>query len=125
MNSIRRLLIPGLASLGATLSAFAVQKAAPTYTVVGYFRDLQPKPELVQKAALAVSEKMAGMAQVQDANEADHAVEILFQRDGFKIYVDALPLERKPAPVIQAHSLQEFALANDRAMERDRDGSRK
>lgn len=115
-----RLLFVGLAALAATLASVAgTEGSKKTYTVVGYYAGTQPSAALLQKASLAVGEKMAGFTQVQDPAEAVHTVEIKFKRDSFEIYVDALPLERRPHSAVEKQSLfvqyQQGDLARDYA----------
>lgn len=102
-----RLLFAGLAGLTATLAlAAGTKESKKTYTVVGYYAGVsQPSAALVEKAAKAVGEKMAGFTQVQDPNEAVHTVEIKFTRNSFEIYVDALPLERRPHSAVEKQSI--------------------
>ena len=114
-----RVMLAGL--LGATaLSLVAATTAQKkTYTVVGYYAGAQPSAALLEKASKAVGEKMAGFAQVQDPNEAEHNVQVRFKRDSFELYVDALPLERRPHSAVEKQSLfvwsQQGDLARDRA----------
>jgi hypothetical protein len=112
-----RLLFVGLASLTATLALVAgTKESKKTYTVVGYYAGVsQPSAVLVEKAAKAVGEKMAGFTQVQDPNEAEHTVEIKFRRNSFEIYVDALPLERRPHSAVEKQSLFAFYQQGDLA----------
>jgi len=105
MKTIRCLLTLGLLGALAALPALATVSKPKTYTVAGYFERTAPSPELVNQAAKAVGEKMAGMSQVQDAEVADHTVEILFRRGTFEVYVDALPLERKRLKLEMKQSL--------------------
>ena len=105
MRTIRVMLV-GLLGAIATLSLVAGTKAQnKTYTVVGFYSGAQPSPALLEKASLAVGEKMTGFTQVSDPDAAAHRVEILFKRDSFEIYVDALPLERRPPAAVEKQSL--------------------
>lgn len=118
MRTIRVMLV-GLLGAFAALSLFAGPKAQnKTYSVVGYFSPgKQPSPALVEKASRALAEKMAGFTQVMDAGEAAHKVEILFKRDSFEIFVDALPLERRPPAAIEKQSLVAWSEKSDQIVE--------
>ena len=107
MKTIRCLLTLGLLGALAALPAFATGPKAKTYTVVGYFERATPSPELVSQAARAVGDKMAGMTQVQNAEDADHTVEILFGRGTFQVYVDALPLEKRRLKLEMSQTLHD------------------
>ncbi len=90
MKTLRLLLTSTLLLVGA--SAFAATKTE-TYTVVGYYKGAKPSVELYGKATLAVAQKVAGMVQVASVrDEPDHRVEVLFTKDSFEVYMDALPL---------------------------------
>jgi len=113
-----RVMLAGL--LGATLAlslvaATKVQKK--TYSVVGYYAGAQPSPALMEKAAKAVGEKMAGYTQVLDPNDAAHDVQVRFNRDSFEIYVDALPLERRPHSAVEKQSVYQWYQQGDLARE--------
>jgi hypothetical protein len=95
MKTIRQILTLGLLGALAAVPALAADAKPKTYTVAGYFERGTPSAELVNKAAKAVGEKMAGMTQTQNAEDADHTVEILFKNGTYQIFVDALPLEKK------------------------------
>jgi hypothetical protein len=115
-----RLLFVGLAGLTATLALVAgAKEPKKTYTVVGYYAGAQPSAALLEKASKAVGEKMAGFTQVQDPNEAEHQVQVRFNRETFEVYVDALPLERRPHSAVEKQSLfvwsEQGDLARDRA----------
>ncbi len=117
-----RVIVAGLLGAFAALSLVAATKTQNknTYSVVGYYPGLaQPAPALVEKAAHALGEKMAGMTQVANPDDAEHKVQILFRRDSFEIYVDALPLEKRPPAGIEKQSLfqqyQQGDLARDYA----------
>lgn len=118
MRTIRVMLV-GLLGAFAALSLFAGPKAQnKTYSVVGYFAPgKQPSPALVEKASRALGEKMAGFTQVMDSSEAAHQVEILFKRDSFEIYVDALPLERRPPAAVEKQSLVAWSEKSDQIVE--------
>jgi hypothetical protein len=113
-----RLLFVGLAGLAATLALVAgTKEPKKTYMVVGYYAGAQPSPELLAKASLAVGEKMTGFTQVQDANEAQHKVQVRFRRDSFEIYIDALPLERRPNATVEKQSIFAYSQQGDLARE--------
>jgi hypothetical protein len=107
-----------LCFLGLTLAgvaAPATASKAKTYFVAGYFDGRQPTAELVQQAAVAVGEKMDGCVQVQDKEEADHVIEILFRHGSYQVFVDALPLEHKGDRFVMQHSLHELTVQADMA----------
>ena len=112
-----RVMLAGL--LGATaLSLIAATTAQKkTYTVVGYYSGAQPSAALMEKASKAVGEKMAGFTQVQDPNEAKHTVQVKFTRNTFEVYVDALPLERRPHAAVEKQSLFVWAQQGEFARE--------
>jgi len=90
MKTIRFLLITGLLA-GAVSLANAKEAKPKSYTLHGFCLKGKPSAELVQQAAKAIEARMAGMKLVALPEDADHNVEILFQKDSFEIYVDALP----------------------------------
>lgn len=94
MKTIRFLLITGLLA-GAVSLANAGEAKPKSYTLHGFCLKGKPSDELVQQAAKAVETRMAGMTLVALPEDADHNVEILFQKDSFEIYVDALPFAGK------------------------------
>ena len=61
---------------------------------------------LVAQAAQQVGEKMAGMSKTDAREDADHTVEVLFKKGGFKLYVDALPL----APMISTSDIDRMRI---------------
>jgi hypothetical protein len=80
--------------MGASLlsAATAPTTGKPkTYALAGISPRGVPPAELVEKAARAVEAKMTGMTPVANPEDADHYVEVLFRKDTFEIYVDALP----------------------------------
>jgi hypothetical protein len=91
MKALHTLLAAGLL-LGVASLAGAKEAKTKSYTLYGFWTQGKPSPELVQQAAKAVEERMAGMTIVGQPEKADHNVEVLFRRDSFEIYVDALPL---------------------------------
>ena len=112
MKTLRRLLTSILVLAGA--GAFAATKTE-TYTVVGYYKGAKPSVELYGKATLAVAAKAAGMVQVTSPmDEPDHRIEVLFTKDSFLVYVDALPLSNWPSawssvpgyPVFQGDNIE-------------------
>lgn len=106
-----------LLSLVVATAGFAASSSAKakTYFLAGFFDGRKPTPELVQQAAVAVGEKMEGCVQVQDKEEADHVVEILFRQGKYQIFVDALPLEHKGDRFVAQHSLHELTVQADMA----------
>jgi hypothetical protein len=94
MKALRLLLTAGL--LAGAVSLSSAKEAKPkSYTLHGFCLKGKPSEELVQQAAKAVEARMAGMTLVSLPENADHNVEILFQKDSFEIYVDALPFAGK------------------------------
>lgn len=92
----------GLFALAALLPLAGLAKTpkTKTYTIAAYFFEGdKPKQELVDQAAREVGAKMNGMVQTGEPDEADHAVEILFKKGTYKIYVDALPIAPKLAAI--------------------------
>jgi len=119
MRTLRVILV-GLLGVFAALSLAAATKTQnkKTYSVVGYYPgQAQPSPALVGKAAHALGEKMAGMTQVANPEDAEHKVQILFRRDSFEIFVDALPLEQHPPAAIEKQSLFQQYQQGDLARE--------
>ena len=94
MKILHFLLATGLSLLGASLLSAAPASApkAQTYALAGFCTRGKPPADLVEQAARAVESRTAGMKLVADPEEADHYVEVLFLRDSFEVYVDALPL---------------------------------
>ena len=90
MKTLRLLLTAGLL-LGVASWAGAKEAKPKSYTLQGFWAHGKPSDELVQQAAKAVEERMVGMTPVGLPEKADHNVEVLFWRDTFEIYVDALP----------------------------------
>lgn len=115
MKTIRHLLTLGLLGALAALPALAANAKVETYVVTGYFDGAKPSSELVAKAAAAVGQKMAGMAQVQDAADAKHVVEILFKGGQYQIFVDALPLEKRQPKMVADRYVSEISLAAEMA----------
>lgn len=123
MKTIRTFLTLGLLGALAALPALAADAKAKTYTLVGYYEGAEPAPDLVAKAAQAVGAKMSGMTQVQNPEDADHSVEILFKRGSFQVYVDALPVVQKQLKLRADHMLAEtFVHQPDRGADA-RDGA--
>lgn len=114
-----RVMLAGLLGAFAALSLVAATKAPKkTYTVVGYYAGAQPSAALLEKASKAVGERMAGFTQVMDPNEAQHTVQVKFTRQNFEVYVDALPLERRPNATVEKQSLFQWSQQGDLARER-------
>lgn len=93
MKTLRFLLL-GLAAALST-SAFAAATApakSETYTLAGFATRGKPSEQLVQQASVAVQSRMQGMNLITDPEKADHYVEVVFRRDSFELFVDALPL---------------------------------
>lgn len=95
MKTLRLLLTAGVVFGAASLASATDQAKSKSYTLHGFWSQGKPSDELVEKAAKAVEERMAGMKLVGLPENADHNVEVLFRRDSFEIYVDALPLAGK------------------------------
>lgn len=114
MKALRCLLCLGLLS---GLSVLSHAAKTESYVVTGYYDGAKPAPELVEKAAKAVGERMGAMQPAADPDAADHVVEVLFLRDSFKIYVDALPLERKPLRTVMEHGIADLRIKADMAHE--------
>lgn len=113
-----RVMLAGLLGATAALSLVAATKVQKkTYSVVGYYAGALPSAPLVEKASKAVGEKMAGFTQVADPNEAEHTVQVKFTRSSFEIYVDALPLERRPNRVVEKQSFQTWSEQGEFARE--------
>lgn len=106
MKTIRCWFFLGLSGALATLASAAGPGKAKTYVVAGYYVGAEPSPQLVAQAALQVAEKMAGMSQTDAREDADHTVEVLFKKGGFKLYVDALPL----APMISTSDIDRMRI---------------
>ena len=92
-----RLLLCAALLLGLTAATAAAADAttapkAKTYAVRGFFNGTKPAPALLEKAAIEIGAKMKGAVQVQNPDDADHVVQVLFKRGSYKVYVDALPL---------------------------------
>ena len=87
-----RLFVCGLLGGFLPLLAFGAGNKVKTYVVSGYYVGAKPSDQLVTQAAQEVQAKMAGLKQIEASDDADHSVEILFKRNQFKVYVDALPL---------------------------------
>jgi hypothetical protein len=117
MRTIRVMLVGLLGALAVLSLAAAPKEPKKTYSVVGYFSGGKPSPALLEKASRAIGEKMAGFTQVTDPNEATHRIEILFRRDSFEIYMDALPLERRPPAAIEKQSLITWSEKSDQLVE--------
>jgi len=129
MKTFLFLLATGLSLVGAPLlsAAPASMPKAETYALAGFCTRGKPPANLVEQAARAVESRTAGMKLVADPEEADHYVEVLFLRDSFEVYVDALPLAghrvgaRLPSPFDHARppdiSMERVDIANtERAM---------
>lgn len=91
MKTATRLFVAGLA-LGASCLACGANQER-TYAVIGFYEGRQPKPELVNQAAVEIGQKMKDRPAVAADAEADQVVQVLFKRDGtYRIFWDALPL---------------------------------
>ena len=83
-----------LFGLSALTMAFAAPPAAPkakTFAIVGFVDGPKPSPALQAQAIREIGAKMQGLTQVQNPEDADHVVQVLFKRGAYKVYVDALP----------------------------------
>ena len=90
MKTSRLLVCVGVLA-GITAVAGAKEGKAGSYTLAGICTQGKPSEELVQRAAKAVEARMTGMTMITQPEEADHYVEVIFRRDSFDVYVDALP----------------------------------
>lgn len=87
-------LLLGLCAATLTLASPPAPAAkAKTYAIVGFFDGLKPSTALLEQASRDIGEKMKGLAQVENPEDADHVVQVLFKRGAYKVYVDALPLD--------------------------------
>lgn len=93
----------------ATASPASASKPK-TFAVIVFREGAKPSLELIGKAAEDISGKMKGLREVNNAEEADHIVQVLFKRGQYKIYIDSLPLG-------------ELYSSNDRGLELLRDSS--
>lgn len=98
---MKTLCLPLLAALLLGLPVFSAAGASPTaavpkaksYAIIGFFVGPRPTAPLLEQASRAIAEKMKGMVQVENPEDTDHLVQVLFKRGTYKVYVDALPLD--------------------------------
>lgn len=122
MKALRTLLTAGL--LVTAVTAFAATKPE-TYIIVGYYKGAKPSLELYGKATLAVAEKVEGMVQVASlGDDPDHRIEVLFTKDSFKVYVDALPLSNERSTGSAGFAYAVFQGDNVERAESDRSSAR-
>ena len=99
MKIIRHLLaaalLLGMGSIASAKTEAKPEAKAKTYTLHGFWTQGKPPEKIVEQAAKAVEAKMTGMTLITTPEDVDHSVEVLFRRDSFAIYVDALPLAGK------------------------------
>ncbi len=86
-------LLLGLTAATASAAEATTAPKTKTYAVRGFFNGTKPAPALLEKAAVEIGAKMKGAVQVQNPDDADHVVQVLFKRGTYKVYVDALPLD--------------------------------
>jgi hypothetical protein len=93
MKKLTSLLLATGVLLGASSALAAAAQKSRTYTVVGYYDRTQPKQELLTRAASEIGAKMKESVAVENQEDADQIVQVLFKADGtYRIYWDALPL---------------------------------
>lgn len=85
-------LLLGLTAANAPAADTTIAPKAQTFAVRGFFDGTKPAPTLIEKAAAEIGAKMKGAVQVQNPDDADHIVQVLFKRGTYKVYVDALPI---------------------------------
>lgn len=111
---MKKLRLPLLAALllGFVASVHAAGSSAKTktYAVLGFFDGAKPAQALVDQAAKEIGTQMTGAVQVDNLEEADHVVQVVFRRGGYKIYVDALPYSNVASyPVTRRDGLEHAA----------------
>ena len=118
MKPLRSLISVGL-WIGITAAAGAAEGKALSYSLAGFCTQGKPSDELVQRAAKAVEARTAGMTITTQTEYADHYVEVVFRRDSFEVYVDALPF--KGSRVGASRGLPYFPMRIDYGLERAED----